>query len=38
MKTFFIWETEVLRVKYSEENLFRAIDYLNQKNNNYYGK
>tara|TARA_R100001510_G_scaffold57786_1_gene67794 strand:- start:3234 stop:3392 length:159 start_codon:yes stop_codon:yes gene_type:complete len=38
MKKFFIWETEVLRVEYSEDNLFRAIDYLNQKNDNYYGR
>jgi|TARA_Y100000361_G_C11155104_1_gene343579 hypothetical protein len=38
LKRFFIWETEVLRVEYSEENLFRAIDYLNQKNDKYYGR
>jgi len=38
LKRFFIWETEVLRVEYSEQNLFKAIDYLNQKNDNYYGK
>ncbi len=38
LKRFFIWEREVLRVEYSEENLFRAIDYLNQKNDKYYGR
>jgi len=38
MKSFFIWETEILRVEYSEQNLFKAIDYLNQKNDDYYGK
>jgi hypothetical protein len=37
-KRFFLWETEVLRVNYTEEDLFSAIDYLNNKNEEYYGR
>ena len=37
-KRFFLWETEVLRVNYTEEDLFSAIDYMNSKNKEYYGR
>ena len=37
-KRLFLRETEILRVEYSEEDLFKAIDYLNNKNEEYYGR